>query len=25
LLIGLGVACFRRWSRAKEAREPQHD
>jgi hypothetical protein len=22
LLIGLGVACFRRWSRAKEAREP---
>ncbi len=25
LLIGLGVACFRRWGRAKEAREPQHD
>jgi len=23
LLIGLGVACFRRWSRAKEAREAQ--
>jgi hypothetical protein len=23
LLIGLGVVCFRRWSRAKEAREPQ--
>ena len=23
LLIGLGVACFRCWSRAKEAREPQ--
>jgi len=22
LLIGLGVACFRRWGRAKEAREP---
>ena len=22
LLIGLGVACFRCWSRAKEAREP---
>jgi len=25
LLIGLGVACFRRWGRVKEAREPQHD
>jgi hypothetical protein len=25
LLIGLGVACFHRWSRAKEAKEPQHD
>jgi len=24
LLIGLAVACFRCWSRAKEAREPQH-
>jgi len=24
LLIGLAVACFHRWSRAKEAREPQH-
>jgi hypothetical protein len=23
LLVGLGVACFRRWSRAKEAREAQ--
>jgi hypothetical protein len=23
LLIGLGVACFRRWSRPKEAREAQ--
>jgi hypothetical protein len=23
LLIGLAVACFRRWSRAKRAREPQ--
>jgi len=23
LLIGLAVACFRCWSRAKEAREPQ--
>jgi hypothetical protein len=23
LLIGLGVACFRRWSRAKRAKEPQ--
>jgi hypothetical protein len=23
LLIGLAVACFHRWSRAKEAREPQ--
>jgi hypothetical protein len=23
LLIGLGVVCFRRWSRAKETREPQ--
>jgi hypothetical protein len=23
LLIGLGVVCFRCWSRAKEAREPQ--
>jgi hypothetical protein len=23
LLIGLAVACFRRWSRAKETREPQ--
>jgi len=23
LLIGLGVTCFRRWSRAKEAREAQ--
>jgi hypothetical protein len=23
LLIGLGVACFRRWGRAKEAREAQ--
>jgi hypothetical protein len=23
LLIGLGVACFRCWGRAKEAREPQ--
>jgi hypothetical protein len=25
LLIGLGVACFRWWTRAKEAKEPQHD
>jgi hypothetical protein len=25
LLIGLAVACFHRWSRAKEAREPQRD
>jgi hypothetical protein len=23
LLIGLAVACFRRWSRAKEAKEPE--
>ena len=23
LLIGLAVACFYRWNRAKEAREPQ--
>jgi len=25
LLIGLAVACFRCWRRAKGAREPQHD
>jgi len=24
LLIGLAVACFRRWGRAAEAKEPQH-